>query len=237
MNTVDKADVDISKLFIWRKQVTIVDESDKEKLKVWIRVVGDADLNRARTYAIRCSAEMRKALKDEDNELRYTYIPDYSDLDKTTLIRLVMVASTTKLTREAMAEVDIPYPKEPQSEDDLEALEQFQKEVDEWPEKKNAAIRELLTTYLTELEQRLQSLEIEDLIKEHTRLTIADVCENEMIRKFREMCTFFSLYKDKELKKRLFQSFSEFEDLPEFYKNQFITAYDNIEIGSDELKK
>lgn len=237
MNTVDKADVDISKLFTWRKQVTIFDKNQKESIKVWVRVIGDADLNRARTYAIRRSAEMRKALKEEGNELRYTYIPDYTDMDKNTLIRLVLLASTTQITRDAISEVDIPYPVEPRSEDDLEALEAYQAEVDSWPERKNAAIREAVTAALTELEKRLQELNEEDLIKEHTRLVIADTCESEMIRKFREMCTFFSIYKDKDLKKRLFQSFEEFENIPEFYKNQLILAYDSVEIGSDDLKK
>lgn len=237
MQSVDKNDVDIKKLFVWKKSYDILDSMGKEKLTVWFRVVGDADLNKARASALRKSAQVRKEFKDENSPTYLTYFPDFSDFTKEDLIKLVMAASTTPITRLALQEVVTPYPIEPSSESDLEAQENFQKEVDEWGNKRSTDLQTFITDEFTKLEENLKLQSEEYLIKEYKRLIVAEVCENEMIKEFRELCVFYSCYKDEELTERLFDTFEDFSNLPEFYKKQFVELYREMEISTDDLKK
>lgn len=147
------------------------------------------------------------------------------------------MASTTHLSRLALQEVQTPYPVEPKSDADLEEMEKFQKEVDEWGEKRNADLRAFIEEEFSKLEKQLREKSKEELIAEYERLIISGVCENEMIKRFREMCTFYSCYKDENVSERLFKNFEEFENLPEFYKKQFVELYQEVEMGTDELKK
>lgn len=60
----ERNDVDIFRLFHWGKEVTIFDKYGNELTNVYMRLVGDAELNLARVFAIRRSAELRKSFED-----------------------------------------------------------------------------------------------------------------------------------------------------------------------------
>ncbi len=69
MESIDRNDVNISILFNWGKEFILYDENRKELFKVYLRIIGDSDLNKAKVYALRKSAEMRKKLKSKKHNL------------------------------------------------------------------------------------------------------------------------------------------------------------------------
>lgn len=234
---VEKSDVDISKLFHFGDKFTIKDKFGKKALDIYLRLVGDEDLNKARVFAIRKSAELRKELKNTNSDIYMAFIPDFSELTKEMLIEMQLGLSVGRFTREAVKEVDLPYPKEIDTEASLEEQEIYQREIDDYPIKRNKLIQDYLDKLINTERERLTTLSKETIEKEYENLLINELCEQEMLTRFREICVYFGTYRDREYTKRLFKSYEEFSNLLSYIKDQFINYYIGLEIGADELKK
>ena len=77
----------------------------------------------------------------------------------------------------------------------------------------------------------------EKLYKQYEDSVIAELCETEMNKRYREYCTFSGLYKDDKYKERLLATFDKFDNLPTEYKQQFMDEYLGLELSMDQLKK
>lgn len=236
MNTIDKEDVNIKKLFYWHKPVEIFDDADEVILKVYMRVVGDSELQQARAAALRESAKFRKLLKN-DEDTRLSYIPEYEDYTTEDLISAILALLTPEVTRDAVLNVTVPMPKEPKSDADLEEQEEYRKKVDEWPLLRKKAIDDCVLNKLTEYEKIYKEYARDKLEEEHERLLISELCKNKMINTFRDYCIYFGVYSDENFTSRYFNNFEEFINLPTSYKEQFINAYETLDIDTEELKK
>lgn len=237
MSTVERNDVDISKLFAWGDKFSVMGRDGKPLTTVYMRLVGDAELNIARVFAIRTSADLRKKLRTEGSDERMAMIPDFTEFDKDQLINALVIYSMPDFTKEAVNEVNVPYPVEPDSDSSLEEQEKFQALVDSFDERRNTEIKKFLEKKVTALRKSLENSSTEQLIKDVEDLAIAQICESKMIEKFREYCAYAGSYKDKNYKTRLFADFYEFENLIPEIKNQFLEYYITLEIGIPELKK
>jgi len=237
MNSIDKNDVDISKLFRWGNQFKILDSMNNELLDVYIRLVGDAELNRARVYALRKSAELRKKLKDTESDEYFAYIPDKDLIEKDILIENILLYMTRELTLESFNEIKPPLPVEPASDASLEKQEEYQREIDEFPKKREALIRENVVKVLDRRREDLKNRDMDSLYNDFIKLLINQVCEDEMLNKFKEMSVYLGTYKDSEFKERLFKDFEVFENLPNEIKTQFLDNYSVLEISGEDLKK
>lgn len=234
----EKNDVDIYKLFHWGREFSIVDRFGKELTKVYIRLNGDSELNRARVFALRRSAELRKKLKTEGTDERVAFISTIFDIDeKSQLLPIISTLMTRTFAQEATKEVRIPTPKEPKSDATLEEQEKFQEEVDSYDDRKNEAVGQAILNKISQFEKELESQPVEKLQKQYERLMIDELCEREMITKFKEVSAFFGSYSDPDFKIPAFDSFELFENLPTEIKEQYIDNYENLEINIDELKK
>lgn len=233
---IEKGDVDISRLFHWGKEFEIIDRFGKKIMDVYLRLVGDAELNRSRVFAIRKSSELRKKLKNKDSEERLVYIQDISD-DKDRLIDMITVLRIRDFTQEANKEIMLSLPKEPKSDSPLEEIEKYQQEVDTYSEKRMEQVQEYVQNKLKELGEGLKKESLEWLTNEYERILINELCEQEMIRKFRESCAYLGAFRDENYKFRLFESFDDFDNLPTEVKEQFLNHYSGLEINIDELKK
>jgi len=140
-------------------------------------------------------------------------------------------------SREAYREVDIPIPVEPDSDASLEKQEKFQKEIDAYPKKREDAIRKYLKKKVDKLTEEYNNLSNEELQKKYESLMINELCEQESFKKFKEMSVYFSIYKDKNFKTRLFKDFDEFDNLAPEIKNKIINEYTSLELDTDTLKK
>ncbi|MEM4134609.1 MAG: hypothetical protein QXV73_05370 [Candidatus Micrarchaeia archaeon] len=233
---IDKNDVDISRLFYYSDKFEIKGKNNKT-LPVYVRLVGDAELNQARVFALRESAKLRQKLKNPDSDEYLAYIPDFSLMNKHTLIQTLLSAKMTDFMREATKNTKFNIPIEPNSDASLEEQEEYQLEVDNFDNEYNRKFNEELEKIIKREEDVYKSWSEEELRNECIRQTINQICEMYMIDRFRTMCVYFGTYKDQNFKEKLFKSFDEFDNLPKDIKEQFFMAYNKLEISETELKK
>jgi len=234
--SIEKGDVDISKLFEFQKEVLIKGANNKAK-KVYMRLPGDAEVNRAKVQAIRLSTELRKNLKNPEWEDREAYIPYVGDLNKETIEDLILSYSVGTISTEVIREVQIPHPKEPKATATLEEQEKYQKAVDEYPELVKQRVTQQITNRLERLKTFLESKTLEELVQIHNDELIKDACNQLLNEKFIELCAYFSVFKDKKFTTPLFESYDEFAKAPKLLKDQILRAYFELDLTSEQLKK
>jgi hypothetical protein len=233
----ERNDVNIAPLFSWGKSFELVDQDDMPLMEVHMRLVGDADLNRARIYALRTSAEKRKSLADKNSDDHIAFIQEEGALERERLLGMCVLFSSKDISQRALREIKIPFPKEPRSDAKQEDFEKYQEKVDKYPEVREAAIREFVKKELTLLEEKFKGYSDHDLYLTYVELVTNTLCEEVMLSAFTEKCAYFGTYKDKEFKTRLFKDFEDFQNQDGYLKEQFIIAYEALEIPTGELKK
>lgn len=233
----EKNDVDISRLFKWGKVYEILNSEGESEALVYMKLLGDADVNRARVHALRKSAELRKELSDPDSDLRWATIRQINVLSEEDLINYVLVFSMREITNNALKEVNVPLPKAPKSNAKLAALEKYQKEVDEYPAKRAEAVNKIIQREVNKLKKYLQTESKETLYKQYVNTLIDEFCEREALKAYSDMECYLGCYKDDEYKERFFDSFEAFDNLEERQKEEFKAAYGRLGIGMEDLKK
>ena len=235
--SIEKNDVIINRLFNWGSKFEIKNSSDEVVFTSYIRIIGDADINRARVFALRKSAELRRKLKTEDSDERVAYLPEIEALDKENLVSICLTLTMKEIGDSVRKDLSIPYPKEPSSDSSLEEFEKFQQEVDNWPNLVEKEVESKMDKAIEKEKKVLEKLSFEDLRKHYEKLTVDRLCENEMYQRFMDACVTFGTFKDENYKEKMFESISEFDDLPTQIKEQFINFYSTLNIDMDELKK
>jgi len=236
MNDIEKNDVDISKLFQWGDSMELQTPSGKT-ITVWMRIIGDSETNRARVYALRQSADLRKKLKDENSDERIAMIPELDETDKDKVIEILLALNIKELTDRAYENMDIKYPKEPASDASLEEQEQYQAIIDGFPKYVEERTNEILEKEINRERKNLAGVSIEGLKQMYFDLLLRQLCETEMYKSFQDMTVYFACYKDPDYTERLFSSFDAFDNLPTSVKEVLATFYGTLTIDIDNLKK
>lgn len=235
MQSMDKNEVDISKLFIWSTELNI--SAYGNDLKVYLRLVGDAELNRARVYALRRSSELRNKLRASDTDEHYAFLPEFDTITHPELINGLLALSVRDVTGDALKEIKIPLPKEPDSDSTLEQQEEYQRLIDEYPIKRDMEIRKYVEKHLEKLNKQYSTQPKDKLYNTYITKLVNQLCEAEMLSAFREACVFFGLYVDEKFTQRVFNSIEEFNDIPSDLKNILVSSYLELEIEGEVLKK
>jgi hypothetical protein len=233
----ERNDVDIAKLFTWGKEVSLKDDSGTELIKCYIRLVGDADLNRSRVNALRKSAELRKKLKDPDSDEHIAYVIEEDMVSKEQLIKGILILVGQEIGQRLQKEVVIQFPKELSSDATLEEEEKYQQEVDEYQLKVKKEISDRYEKEMKDQEKRLEKMPKKELHTIYVDYLMSDLCEKEMFEVFKLNCVVYGCYKDSEYKVRLFNSTEELNSLPSTVKMQLINEYSNLEMSMDFLKQ
>lgn len=231
MITPEVNDVDISRLFNWGKLVRV------GGYEFYLRVAGDADINRARVYALRRSADLRKKLRDLDSDERVAFIADFDLVEKGNLVEVLLVSVTKAAMLETVEKVNIPFPKELGSNASLEEQEKYQAEVDDWNNKREEAVRQFVTEKVEKARELYTVKSKEELYAEYLRERINDLCEIEMRSAFIEYCLAQNTYTNSSCKEKVFNTVEEFRNLPTSVKDELQYEYNTIELSMDELKK
>lgn len=234
---LEKNDVDISKLFIWGKEFEITDSEGKVEAKVYMRLLGDADVNRARVYALRKSREFRLQLADEKSDERMIYVRKPEELSRKELMGYITMFSIREITERAFKEVKVAVPKMPKAGAPLKKMEQYQKELDEYPQKLQEAVKQFTKKETAKLEKDFEGVTDEELYKKYVELLIEEFCEQEALRAYNDMELFLGCYKDEDYKERLWEDYDRYDNLPTEIKIQFRAAYESLKMKMDELKK
>lgn len=235
--SVEKNDVDISRLFTWGTMFELVGPDDEVESYVYMRLVGDEDLNRARVYALRKSADTRRKMKDETSDEHLAYIPLREDLADDSLVELVALFSTREITRKAVREVKVAVPKHPDDDASLEKMEKYQLSIDKHSIELEAKRLKYITKAIEKLKVELAKLPVEDLYESYVSSIINEFCEQTSMQSFREATTFYGTFADSEFTDRYFTTMEGLTNLVSETKAQFISAYQSLEISGEELKK
>jgi hypothetical protein len=236
MPIVEKNDVDISPIFLWNKEITIKGLKE-ESVVAYMRLLGDADINRARIMALRKSADLRNKLRDEESDERLALIPSIAELSHEVIVESIIVYTMRDLTQVAVKNAVIPKPKEPGSDASTERLEKFQKEVDEYPDLREKIIRGELEKLVVNRRDDLTKKEDNELYKIYVNVIINELCEQELLQRFKEYCVYFGTFSDKEMTTKFFNTFWDVDNLPTETKKNLIAEYSSLELESDNLKK
>lgn len=236
MESIDEFDVDISKLWKWKKEVVIKD-GDEILLKAYLRIPGDAEINRARVYALRESATLRKKLRDKEDFDRYAYILPEELISDEDLINYVVTLLLREEVSNITKEVDLPIPPKPDEDAPLEKHEEYQQKVDNWVYERINKINELTLQKEKEIREQVSKLPREELYKIYEEKSIDLYCENLVANLFVEQCIYYGLFKDPKFKVRVFDNFEEFANLPTQIKDKLKSEYNSLIISTEELKK
>lgn len=238
MITPERNDVNISKLFHWGKKFTIRDKYDNALTDVYIRLVGDADIHKARVYAMRRSAGLRKILKDPESDEYFAFIDSiYSMEDQNELVELIVLLKTRDFGIEVEKDLYLPFPKEPKSDATLEEQEKYQEQVDSYPQRRLDLLTKEITKKALAYREELLSKDLPALQKTYIKLFTDQLCESEMIKAFRDYCVFCGTFTDEKFTVPFFNNVDEFLNLPTEIKEQYISDYSELEISVEELKK
>jgi len=240
MRDIEKNDVNVEQLFKWKKAFTIDDNLTNESITLYMRLIGDADVGKARAYALRQSANLRKALKTPDSDERVSSLIESLEFKEDTLenlINLILLLKLEDLQTRALRDIDIPQPIQPDSDAGLEEQEDYQKEIDDYPKKFAEAVTEKARELEDIEKKRLESLEFDKLYKEYESQMINRICLEEMSNRFYEMASYYGTYRDKRYKYLAFPSFEAFQNAATPLKERLIIEYKNLELGMGTLKK
>jgi hypothetical protein len=235
MKDIEKNDVDISKLFKWGTSTTV--QTPRGDAIVWMKILGDADVNKARIYALRRSAEMRAKMVDLDSDERIALLPPLDTTNKNKAVEVLLTILIKEITDVALKDVDIKYPVDPTSDASLEELEKHQAVVDNFPNYVSEMHRKAIEKETAKERKRLKKMSLANLEELYTETMVNHVCENEMYRAFQDRSVWLACYQDENFIMPLFAEFNDFINLPTEVKTQLIDFYATLSIDIDTLKK
>lgn len=234
---IEQNDVDISQLFAYKTEVTLLIPGTTDEVKFYQRIVGDADNNKARVYGLRESADFREQLRNEKWEDRKAYLPNISKLLKEELINIILSLELQDMSLDVMNETTLKHPKEPSGKATLEEQEKYQKEIDEYKIKFNEMISEGLDKRLDSRRKVLGSRKKEDLKEQYEATVINRLCQERFGRAYLAMATYYATYTDSSFQTRAFKTFEDFNNTPSNLKEALIDSYSELQIGGTTLKK
>ncbi len=235
MKDIEKNDVDISKLFKWGQSMTLA--TPKGNVTIWLKILGDADTNRARIYALRRSTEMRAKLLDLDSDERIALIPVLDISNKTKVVELLLTLLVKEIAAEADKNVKIVYPKEPTSSASLEEQEKHQAVIDDFPTYVTNLTKKAINKEVVKERKRLNKLSKKELEELYIETSVSNICEGEMYNAFQNKAVSMSCFQDDNYIVPMFSDFNDFLDLPTEVKNQIVDFYATLAIDVDTLKK
>lgn len=235
--------MDLENLFRWKGELTIKDRNGepvivrKRPLVLFQRIIGDADLVKARKEALKASRTLRRTLRDETSDNAIAMLPDYKTMDKEALKNMTTVAEALILRRQAANLV--PAAKEikpPGSNATLEQQEEYEAALEKSSEDYTKAINEKLQELMELRLKELSEMNRDHLAKTFLGATIDSLCQAEMLNVFNNWCTYLGTYSDKAMTKRAFKSYQTFDNSATELKDQVIRGYLMLEMGGEDLK-
>jgi hypothetical protein len=234
----------LSQLLRWKTeyQFKTVTNEDGSPLKVWIRIIGDKDLEDAFKASRIASSKKRQILRDKTSDDYYSEIAPLDLADAEQCKEIIRAAKSSNLAAEAFSAVVRPDPVELSEvaiDPDAPTLEE-QEKLDNDNEKQmkeyQDALAKFVETKVREIDTMLDSMEI-DALREMAKedMTIL-VPTSVFIEELAAQKTWRAVYMDEGCKVPAFDSADDFKQAASAIKDELVTAYKLVEIGPDELK-
>jgi len=229
-------------LLRWKKEVLLKDISGNPLKSVYLRIIGDYDLQESYRLARIASSKKRALLRDTESD---DYKDEVNILDEATpeqCLEIIMAAKSTAFENEAVSanerpellgidavamDPDAPTLEEQETLDKKreDAEQAYQKNLVEYVETKKAELITFLKSMPLKEQQSMAKEELSNI-----------VALGVFLEELNNQKVWRSTYIDKNLKERGYSSVDEFKDAHPVVRNQLIDAYRALEIGPEELK-
>jgi len=227
----------LADLLRYKREIEISDPNTGKPLKkVWIRVLGDMDLNKAYKEARLASAKKRAALRDpetDDYKDEVLGILDLSPEDRIEIIKTSKLSSVMNEATVAVERPDLPKLDEIAVEPDAASLEELET-LDTEEQKTDQTYQQRLDEYVNlrmqEIGEHLNTLTPDELIKEAQFEVSNLVPFSVFITELAVQKAFYGTFQDAPCKVREFETLDDFRQLP-----KSIQEYINAQIGSLEI--
>lgn len=234
--------VSIQDLLRYKDKVELKGEKDNVLMTVWVRVLGDWDLDQAYKHARTTSARKREILRDETSlDFQDEVLPtlNFSREDK---IEMIQRARANQYQTEAFAKVirgEKPTIEEIAVEPDAPTLEE--------QEKLDKAIAEVEEKYDQDLEnyvkERVEASlgELNEMSDDDLTSTVKEnVCSvipfTAFVNELNAQKIIRGTYYDEACTKPAFKTMDEFKNIHSWIKQQLIEAIAKLEIAPHEIK-
>ncbi len=231
----------LSDLLRYKKEVPII-INGKQLATVWVRVIGDADLQDAYRAGRIASSRKRKSLKDSTTE---EYQDELGPIDTAEAVELINLICTSRQREfESLADVEIERPDQPEL--DTVAVDADAPTLEE-QEKFDALLLKVETDYqqakkdyvqnrLTALRAEFEQTDIE-MLRDMAKVETTNLLSlTSFLTEVQDQKTFRSVYSDKLCKQREFESIEEFRDTKAEIRDILYQAYADLEINGDDVK-
>jgi small-conductance mechanosensitive channel len=239
----------LTNLLKWKKTVIIktkdgavAKDEDGNPVVVYMRVIGDHDLEDASRKARLESALIRARLFDPTSE---DHIINLSILDQATedeCRQLIEQGRATNWSAEAYSVVEVPelpkideIAKDPDAPS-LEELEKMDKETERVNAEYQAALRDYVETRRKELAAQIENKPLEDLRSEAKDAMVILLAVDKYITTLRDEKVWRSVYQDEKHTLPEFKDKDEYMNLDAHIKLQLQDEYESLEAGLNDVK-
>jgi len=233
----------LADLLRYKQEVDIMHPVTGEFIKkVWLRILGDFDLNKAYKIARIASSKKRLALRDpstDDYQDEVMGVIDLSREEKEDLIRTARLSIIVSEAQSVVERPDLPKLESITPDPDAASLEDMEKmdtleSEDEVKYKKE--IQEYINTKKLELEEELKIKEEAEL-NELAKIEVSNIVPYSVfLNEVAEQKILLGVFRDKLCKEREFDNIDDVRNLPKSVKDLLIEKLTLLELGHDEIK-
>lgn len=230
-------DTKIEDLFKWKGELEVKDNKGEAVETLYQRVIGDADVDKARTKALKESRLLRRKLNNPESDEALAHLPFKGEHDKEELISLTSMARYQDFRSRAALNTDERRVKPPGDDATLEEQEQYIEDLEKARQDYEDSISDKVRKYSEEYKKELRKLDLDDIFDSYIKYYIDLLCQRRMIEVFNTYSAFYGTYKDKEYKERRFNTYDDFLNISTQVKDDIIENYRRLTLGLDEIKK
>lgn len=240
----------IADLLKWRTSVILLDadgnpvlDDDEKPVVVYLRIIGDNDLEEAHRQARIHSAKVRKELQDSTSDMFQDRVLPIMEASREDCIGIIMQYRTSNLDAESRANtvrpelatidevaVDADAPT-------LEEQEQLDTENDRVDNEYTERLKEYVETRTAVIRAELDELSDEEINKIATEEISGVLALAEFFTVLMEQKILRASYLDKTYKEKAFSNLEEVRETSPTIRQQLFDAYLELEYDPDKVKK
>lgn len=238
----------IADLLKYRGEVTLKDKSGNDILYegnpvvVYIRLIGDQDLEDSYKIARAYSADYRAKLRDTESLEYKERVTPVFETDERQCLDIIKAARTSNVEAEARANIERPnLPELAEFSQDgdaptLEEQEKFDAEIARIEQEYETAVLEYRQTREAIVEDELKDKPLEELRKLAALDIITVLTLPIFFNELMDQKVYRGAFVDKTYREKAFDTVEEFKNADAFIKDQLITKYLQLEVNPDEIK-
>ena len=236
-------------LLKWNRKFILKDQEgnflldDKSQpITIWLRIIGDDDLQDSYREARLRSAAKRTSLRNPESKEYRDEIELISEATVENCVDLIKAARANIFTAEAQSNVarsELPKIEEFATDPDapsLEEQEKFDKAVRDIEDSYQKALEDYVKSRIETLESELKAMDLETLRTEAKLETSNIMALAVFMEEVQDQKTWRAIYSDKDFKEHEFKNIEEFRSTHGFIKDQLRLAYQELELNPDEVK-